>query len=93
MKTAFHLLQNPRTNKSTAFTREERDKYGLNGLLPSVIETLDTQVLRTTAQVDEFEKPINKYIYLMQSAQKSVPIPPSAGSLHVSDPALTTVSD
>lgn len=66
MTTAFQLLQNPRKNKGTAFTREERDKYGLNGLIPNVIETLDTQVLRATAQVDEFEKPINKYIYLMQ---------------------------
>jgi malate dehydrogenase (oxaloacetate-decarboxylating)(NADP+) len=66
MNTAFQVLQDPRKNKGTAFTKEERDKYGLNGLLPTVIETLDTQVLRAMGQVDEFEKPINKYIYLMQ---------------------------
>lgn len=66
MKTAFTLLQDPRKNKGTAFTKEERDKHGLNGLLPNVIETLDTQVSRVLWQVDEFEKPINKYIYLMQ---------------------------
>lgn len=65
MITAFNLLQDPRKNKGTAFTKEERDKYGLNGLLPNVIESLDTQVLRVLGQVDEFEKPINKYIYLM----------------------------
>lgn len=65
MTTAFNLLKDPRKNKGTAFTKEERDKYGLNGLLPNVIETLDTQVLRVQGQVDEFEKPINKYIYLM----------------------------
>ena len=66
MNTAFNLLQDPRKNKGTAFTKEERDKFGLNGLLPPVIESLDTQVLRVLGQVDEFEKPINKYIYLMQ---------------------------
>ncbi len=66
MSKAFELLQDPRKNKGTAFTKEERDKYGLNGLLPNVIETLDTQVQRVLGQIDQFEKPINKYIYLMQ---------------------------
>jgi malate dehydrogenase (oxaloacetate-decarboxylating)(NADP+) len=66
MHTAFTLLQDPRKNKGTAFSQAERDQFGLNGLLPNVIETLDTQVNRVLGQIDQFEKPINKYIYLMQ---------------------------
>jgi len=62
----YMMLRNPRYNKGTAFTQEEREKYGLTGLLPDKIESLETQVLRVDEQLDNFEKPINKYIYLMQ---------------------------
>ena len=37
------ILQNPLTNKDTAFTQEERAKYGLTGRLPVVVETLEQQ--------------------------------------------------
>jgi malate dehydrogenase (oxaloacetate-decarboxylating)(NADP+) len=63
---AFDLLYDPRKNKGTAFTRIERDQFGLNGLLPDTIETLEIQVQRTHEQVDYLEKPINKYVYLLQ---------------------------
>jgi malate dehydrogenase (oxaloacetate-decarboxylating)(NADP+) len=62
--TGYTLLRNPRYNKGTAFTREERIKYGLEGLLPDVIETMETQILRVKEQLENFEIPINKYIYL-----------------------------
>jgi len=64
--TGYSILRNPRYNKGTAFTREEREKYGLLGMLPDKIETIETQILRVQEQLDNFEKPINKYIYLMQ---------------------------
>lgn len=62
----YSMLRNPRHNKGTAFTQEEREKYGLVGLLPDKIETLETQILRVEEQLENFDKPINKYIYLMQ---------------------------
>jgi malate dehydrogenase (oxaloacetate-decarboxylating)(NADP+) len=48
----------------TAFTIEERQKYGLTGLLPDVVETMETQIHRVQVQLDNFERPIQKYIYL-----------------------------
>ena len=37
------LLRNPRFNKGTAFTEEERDVFRLHGLLPPTIGTLEDQ--------------------------------------------------
>ena len=38
------LLANRYHNKGTAFTADERDVFHLNGLLPPVVEDLDTEV-------------------------------------------------
>lgn len=62
----YSMLRNPRYNKGTAFSQEEREKYGLLGMLPDKIETIETQILRVQEQLEFLEKPINKYIYLMQ---------------------------
>lgn len=64
--TAFDLLRDPRKNKGTGFTRGERDRYGLNGLLPDAVETIEIQALRAHEQVGRLEKPINQYVYLLQ---------------------------
>ena len=58
------ITRDPRRNKGTAFTLAERQQYGLTGLLPDVIETMETQIRRVHAQIDNFELPIQKYIYL-----------------------------
>jgi malate dehydrogenase (oxaloacetate-decarboxylating)(NADP+) len=58
------ILSNPRRNKGTAFTRKERLKYGLVGILPDTIETMETQMLRVHEQLGNFKLPIDKYIYL-----------------------------
>jgi len=60
----YSLLRDPRKNKGTAFTLEERKKYGLEGLLPAQIETIETQMLRVNEQLDLITEPIDKYIYL-----------------------------
>ena len=61
---AYSLLYNPRKNKGTAFTKSERQKYGLTGILPDVIESMETQIMRIQEQVENLNKPINKYIFL-----------------------------
>lgn len=37
MKTGYELLNDPFLNKGTAFTQEERKKFGLVGILPPVV--------------------------------------------------------
>ena len=60
------ILQNPLTNKGTAFTPEERAKYGLTGRLPVAVETLDQQAARAYRQFASFAKDMEKYIFLDQ---------------------------
>ncbi len=43
-KRGYDLLNDPFLNKGTAFTREERKKFGLIGILPPQIDCLDLQV-------------------------------------------------
>ena len=59
-------LRNPRYNKGTAFSHEEREKYKLDGLLPVHVESMETQIHRINGQLENIETPINKYIYLSQ---------------------------
>jgi len=61
----YSLLHNSRKNKGTAFSKAERKEYGLEGLLPDNIETLETQMLRVNEQLGNFDEPIDKYVYLM----------------------------
>lgn len=60
------ILKNPLTNKGTAFTQEERRKYGLIGRLPASVETLEQQADRAYKQLLSYEKDIEKYIFLDQ---------------------------
>ena len=61
---AYSILYNPRKNKGTAFTKNERQKYGLTGILPDSIESMETQIMRIQEQIENLKKPINKYIFL-----------------------------
>ena len=45
-QTGADLLHNPALNKGTAFTKEEREALGLQGLLPPYVSTQEEQVLR-----------------------------------------------
>jgi len=58
------LLYDPRRNRGTAFTERERRKLRLTGILPDGVESMETQVLRVTGQLESLELPIQKYVYL-----------------------------
>lgn len=57
MKT-LDILNNPLTNKDTAFSFEERAKYGLIGRLPNVVETLEQQAKRAYQQFSQCIEPL-----------------------------------
>ncbi|WP_462400280.1 malolactic enzyme [Lacticaseibacillus pantheris] len=63
--TAQQIINNPFLNKGTAFTKEERDQYGLNGVLPPAVQTLDQQVAQTYAQYLQKPSALEKRIFLM----------------------------
>ena len=60
------LLHDPRRNKSTAFSEQEREALGLVGLLPEGIDDLETQLRRALAQLDGKTTDLERYIYLSQ---------------------------
>jgi malate dehydrogenase (oxaloacetate-decarboxylating)(NADP+) len=61
----FRVLQDPKLNKSTAFTESEKQALGLVGLLPDVIETEDLQLQRVNLQLAQKPTDLERYIYLM----------------------------
>jgi malic enzyme len=65
MKTGYDLLNNPFLNKGTAFTKEERDAYGLAGILPPVVQSLETQAAQVYENVKRKPNRSEKRHYLM----------------------------
>jgi malic enzyme len=51
-------------NKSTAFTREERAAFGLEGLLPDAVSTMEMQAERVHGNIVRKDDPVERYIGL-----------------------------
>lgn len=62
--TGHHLLSDPIRNAGTAFTEEERSQFGLEGLLPPMVETLDQQVARAYEAYQRKCDDLERHIYL-----------------------------
>jgi malate dehydrogenase (oxaloacetate-decarboxylating)(NADP+) len=58
------LLRDPARNKGTAFTLEERRRYGIEGLLPPAVTTLELQVARRHAEIANLGDDLQKYLVL-----------------------------
>jgi len=63
--TPEQILANPFLNKGAAFTKEERNELGLNGLVPPAVLTLDQQVKQVYAQYQTKVSDLEKRLYLM----------------------------
>ena len=59
------ILHDPRLNKGTAFTPEERENLGLHGLLPPRIMSVDEQLARVYENYSYKSPDLMKYIYLL----------------------------
>src|SRR6201991_272042 len=64
LPSGMDLLDRPLLNKSTAFTEEERKKFGLHGLLPPQVESLDEQVVRAYEAYRHKDDDLQRHIYL-----------------------------
>jgi malate dehydrogenase (oxaloacetate-decarboxylating)(NADP+) len=62
--TGYELLHDPHLNKGTAFTEAERQAFGLEGLLPPGVSTIDLQVARTHAELARLDNDLQKYLLL-----------------------------
>jgi malate dehydrogenase (oxaloacetate-decarboxylating) len=60
------LLNNPALNKGTAFDEAEREAFGLHGLLPPIVETLDAQCVRAYEAFLLKDSDLERHIYLRQ---------------------------
>ena len=60
----MNLLDAPLLNKSTAFTQTERTGFGLHGLLPAEVETLEQQVVRAYEAYQRKDEDLERHIYL-----------------------------
>ena len=58
------ILEAPLINKGSAFSEDERIFFNLEGLLPSVIETIEEQASRAYEQFKSFTNDLDKHIYL-----------------------------
>ncbi|MGD8557122.1 MAG: NAD-dependent malic enzyme [Chromatiales bacterium] len=67
----FPMLRMSALNKGTAFTREERAAFSLEGLLPPRVTTLDDQVRRVYQGYLKLDDDIEKYQYLRACQERS----------------------
>ena len=61
-KKGIHLMRDICKNKSTAFTRDERDRFGLRGLLPYAVSSQDMQVERIITNIRRLDDDIDRYL-------------------------------
>ena len=58
------LLEEPMFNKGTAFTLEERHRFGLDGLLPRHVSTIEQQTRRVYENLQRKPTDLERYVGL-----------------------------
>ncbi|MBB3695208.1 NAD-dependent malic enzyme [Sphingomonas sp. BK580] len=65
------LLTDPIRNRGTGFTQDERARFGLEGLLPTAVEDLPTQVERVMGHLAAKPTDLEQYIYLQDLCDRN----------------------
>ncbi|XP_050390699.1 NADP-dependent malic enzyme [Patella vulgata] len=65
------VLRNPKLNKGTAFTLEERQIMGIMGLMPAAIRSQDEQMVRVMTNFYKRSSDLDRYIYLMALQERN----------------------
>jgi malate dehydrogenase (oxaloacetate-decarboxylating) len=60
----MQLLDAPVLNKGTAFSEAERAEFGLDGLLPPTVESLEQQSVRAFEAYQMYQTDLERHIYL-----------------------------
>lgn len=66
MSNAYSILNDPFLNKGTAFTKRERETLGLNGTLPTKVQTIEEQAERVYEQYELRPEGMQKRKFLME---------------------------
>jgi malic enzyme len=61
-KRGYDLIRHPLLNKSSAFSAAERETFGLAGLLPSHVNSINEQSQRIYKTLSTYDRPIDKYM-------------------------------
>lgn len=64
MAAGYQVLREPAWNKGTSFGPDERVSKNLTGLIPHVLESLETQCMRALRMINSRTTNVDKYLYL-----------------------------
>ncbi|WP_258954192.1 MULTISPECIES: malolactic enzyme [Leuconostoc] len=81
----YEVLRNPFLNKGTGFTLTERKTLGLNGTLPSQVQTIDEQAEQAYQQFQSKTAPLEKRIFLMNLFNENITLFYHLMDQHVSE--------
>ena len=65
------ILRNPRINRGTAFTQEERKQLQLVGLLPTHVTPLEAQLRRAYERFRKAETALEQFAYLQALRERN----------------------
>ena len=70
-KRGADLLHDPLLNKGTSFTEPERDAFGLRGLLPANVTTLEQQAEKILSNIRRKATDLDRYTYLVSLQERN----------------------
>ena len=70
-KRGFEVLRDKAINRSIAFSRRERDRLGLTGLLPYAVATEEQMVHRVMVNLDRLPRDIDRYMLLSSIQERN----------------------